>query len=234
MDLKILVATHKQYWMPKDSCYVPIHVGREGKSDIGYMGDNTGDHISGKNLNYCELTGLYWAWKNLICEYIGLCHYRRYFSKHKFYFSRKGNILKKKDFEKILCKYDVILPKITNLNELTIREQYEKMHMKKDLDCAETVLKEQFPLYSRSFDKVMNQHKMYSCNMFVMKKKDFDRYCEWLFPILFEVEKCINISGYSPYQTRVFGFLSERLFNVWLDYHKFNSKAVRVIHLEDK
>lgn len=46
MNIKILVATHKKYWMPEDSVYMPIHVGREGKEDLGYIGDNTGDNIS--------------------------------------------------------------------------------------------------------------------------------------------------------------------------------------------
>ena len=78
MDIKILVATHKAYWMPEDDVYMPVHVGREGKQDLGFNGDNTGDNISLKNANYCELTGLYWAWKNLQCDYIGLCHYRRF------------------------------------------------------------------------------------------------------------------------------------------------------------
>ena len=81
MNIKILVATHKQYWMPEDSVYLPIHVGRKDKSDIGYIGDHTGDNISSKNANYCELTGLYWAWKNLDADYIGLVHYRRYFTR---------------------------------------------------------------------------------------------------------------------------------------------------------
>ena len=75
-----MVATHKKYWMPEDEVYLPLHVGAEGKADLGYTKDNTGDNISVKNPNYCELTGMYWAWKNLNCEYIGLCHYRRYFA----------------------------------------------------------------------------------------------------------------------------------------------------------
>ena len=75
MDIKICVATHKKYWMPEDEVYLPLHVGRAGKENLGYMGDNTGDNISYKNANYCELTGLYWAWNNLDCEYFGLCHY---------------------------------------------------------------------------------------------------------------------------------------------------------------
>lgn len=50
MDIKFLVATHKKYWMPKDEVYLPIHVGKAGKHDLGYIGDNTGDNISIKIL----------------------------------------------------------------------------------------------------------------------------------------------------------------------------------------
>ena len=46
MNIKIIVATHKKYKMPDDKIYMPLHVGREGKSDLGYQGDNTGDNIS--------------------------------------------------------------------------------------------------------------------------------------------------------------------------------------------
>ena len=81
IDVKIIVATHKEAEVPQDSTlYLPIHVGREGKKDIGFIGDNTGDNISSLNPYYCELTGLYWAWKNLDCDYLGLVHYRRYFA----------------------------------------------------------------------------------------------------------------------------------------------------------
>ena len=84
MDIKILIATHKEYWMPRDEVYLPIHVGKENKQELGYIGDNTGCNISIKNPNYCELTAIYWAWKNLKVDYIGLVHYRRYFTKHNF------------------------------------------------------------------------------------------------------------------------------------------------------
>ena len=82
-DVKIIVATHKKYSMPNDKMYVPVHVGAEGKEDLSYTKDNTGDNISFKNSYFCELTGLYWAWKNLNADYIGLVHYRRYFSLKK-------------------------------------------------------------------------------------------------------------------------------------------------------
>lgn len=80
-NIKILIAAHKQYWMPNDPVYLPLHVGAEGKQDLGYTQDNTGDNISAKNPNFCELTGLYWAWKNLDADYVGLVHYRRYFTR---------------------------------------------------------------------------------------------------------------------------------------------------------
>ena len=64
-NIKILVATHKKYKMPRDtSIYLPIHVGCEGKKKLGFQGDNSGENISVLNPYYCELTGLYWAWKN--------------------------------------------------------------------------------------------------------------------------------------------------------------------------
>ena len=69
--------------MPKDEMYLPVHVGAEGKDDIGYQKDNTRDNISVKNPFFCELTGLYWAWKNLDADYIGLAHYRRHFTSKK-------------------------------------------------------------------------------------------------------------------------------------------------------
>ena len=81
-NIKILVATHKKYKMPSDTnMYLPIHVGCEGKKKLGFQGDNSGENISVLNPYYCELTGLYWAWKNLKCDYLGLVHYSSYFTK---------------------------------------------------------------------------------------------------------------------------------------------------------
>ena len=82
MDIKILVASHKKAEMPEDGIYLPVHVGRALHPDreFGYQSDAEGDNISIKNPYYCELTALYWAWKNLKADYVGLAHYRRHFS----------------------------------------------------------------------------------------------------------------------------------------------------------
>lgn len=235
MDIKILVATHKKYWMPEDNVYLPVHVGREEKADLGYQGDNTGDNISAKNANYCELTGLYWAWKNLKCDYIGLCHYRRYFScaaSSSDVEKKKMAILHRADYEKLLKQYDVILPKQRNYFIETVRSQYEHAHNKADIAGIEKIITEFYPEYSEAFEKVMGRTKLHIFNMFVMKKENFDEYCQWLFNILFKLEKRIDIKNYNQYEARVFGFLSERLFNVWLEKKQLITIEVDVINLE--
>ena len=222
--------------MPNDDVYLPIHVGREGKTDLGYIGDNTGDNISAKNANYCELTGLYWAWKNLKCDYIGLCHYRRYFTGKNLHTNnaekKKAIILHRQDYEKLLREYDVILPVKRNYYIETVRSQYEHAHNKRDLDEAEKIVAELYPEYNEAFEKVMSRKKLHILNMLVMKKTLFDEYCSWLFSILFELEKRIDISSYNLYEARVFGFISERLFNVWLEKQQLKVKEVPVINLE--
>lgn len=236
MNIKILVAAHKKYWMPEDKVYVPLHVGAENKTPLGYLPDNTGDNISAKNPNYCELTGLYWAWKNLDCEYIGLCHYRRYFGNRvhtRNIEKKKEAVLIREDYEKLLATYDILLPKKRNYYIETVRNQYENAHNKRDLDEVENIIKEKYPEYVLAFTRVMERKKLYILNMFVMKKKSFDEYCAWLFDILFELEKRIDISSYNTYESRVFGFMAERLFNVWLEKQNLKKYELSVVFLEN-
>lgn len=237
-DIQILVATHKKYKMPESDIYLPIHVGREGKEDLGYQGDNEGDNISLKNVNYCELTALYWAWKNLKCDYVGLNHYRRYFTRNGFIKKyillqpKKNLILEKKELEKLLVDYDLILPKKRNYYIESIRTHYKNAHFIKDLNEVEKIIIEKYPTYHSNFDQVMNQSKLHLYNMFVMSKDNFNEYADWLFDILFELEKRIDISGYDDYQKRIYGFLSERLFNVWINHKNLRCAELEVVNLE--
>ena len=79
-DIKILVSCHKSVCTPKNDMFIPVHVGSLGKATIeGYQRDDEGENISSRNFTFCEMSGQYWAWKNLSADYVGQCHYRRYF-----------------------------------------------------------------------------------------------------------------------------------------------------------
>lgn len=91
MKTKIIIATHKPYWVPDDPVYLPVQMGHAIHPDIGYVGDDTGENISEKNWNFCELTGLYWAVHNIDAEYLGIVHYRRYFGSRRHRFAPKKN-----------------------------------------------------------------------------------------------------------------------------------------------
>ena len=233
-DIKIYIATHKKVILPKQECYVPIQVGCEGKEKLGYVCDNTGDNISIKNPNFCELTATYWILKNDNSDIVGLTHYRRYFFKNVFS-NKFKNILSKEDILKILNKYDIIVPKKLKFG-ITVKEQFERNHNLEDLIKCKEIIEKKYPDYIQSFDEFLNRDSMYTYNMFISSKEIFNEYYNWLFDILFEVEKIIDISNYTDYNKRLYGFLSERLFNVWLEKNnkRLKVKEMPVFNTEEK
>ena len=148
----IYIATHKKFEVPSVDGYVPIYVGAEGKQKLGYLSDNTGENISKKNKNYCELTGMYWVWKNTQDEYKGMVHYRRYFSNSL----RKKYILKESTIKNILKKYDVILPFSVSLKKSLTEDFCEISGYKKDLDSVRNIIESKYPEYITTYDKIMN------------------------------------------------------------------------------
>ncbi len=221
MNTKIYIMTHKPFQGPNNPIYQPLHVGREGKSFLGYPGDNTGNHISDKNPNYCELTGIYWVWKNdSTSDYVGTAHYRRYLLKDH------ENVLSETDIHCILEKYDVITTKLLTL-DYSYYDAFHDRHNQRDLDITGDVILELYPEYYPLYQKLVHENRTYFANMFVMKKQLFHEYCQFLFDILFEVEKRVDLSGYDNYQKRLFGFISEFLLYVWTTYH-----AYRVYHCQ--
>jgi hypothetical protein len=231
MKIQIVVATHKAYWMPEDPVYLPVQVGAEGREPLGYTPDNTGDNISGKNPHYCELTGLYWAWKNLDADYLGIAHYRRHFSirpkKDKW-----NSILSEKELMPLFSDCDVVLPKPRDYFIETNYSQYAHAHHAIDLDTTREILTEKYPEYIPVYDDYMKRTIGHRFNMFIMKRDVLNRYCEWLFDILFELEKRLDISQYSLNDSRVFGFVSERLLDVWLEKNAIQYKEIPCMFME--
>lgn len=237
MSIQILVATHKDYWMPEEAAYVPVQVGAALHASLGFTGDDTGETISIKNPNYNELTAVYWAWKNLSADVIGLVHYRRYFTSRNAggnIDSKKQLILTKEEILTTLETVDMILPKQRNYVIESSYSHYAHAHNAADLDETRLILEEKFPAYLDSFDEAMAGSKAHMFNMFIMKQADFSAYCEWLFAILFELEQRIDITGYSDYEARVFGFISERLLDVWVNYHQKSYREYPVTFMESQ
>lgn len=236
-NIKIIVATHKSFEMPKNKeLYLPVHVGCEGKDDLGYQGDNAGENISRLNPYYCELTGLYWAWKNLDCDYLGLVHYRRYFTKKTQFYKENLNIdeviLNQEEIELLLRKGDIIVPKKRNYYIETLYSHYAHTLDANHLDLARKVIEKQQPEYLNSFDKVMKQRSGYMFNMFIMKKELADQYFSWLFPILDVMYDQIDVSQMTTFEARLFGRVSELLFNVWLHKNSYSLVEVPFMYLE--
>lgn len=231
MNVKILVCCHKKDIMAKNYPYFPIHVGKSlSNEELDIQPDNVGINISCKNRSYCELTGMYWAWKNLKgVDIIGLCHYRRYFDFH--HHCKKGFVKKvypTTDFYKVdlsvpqdiinqvaLGKIVVAKPRVCSCS---LYADYACDHVSDDMRLLRYIVnKTESDVVKKAFFKVVIQGCTIShYNMFLMRWSDFDAYCTWLFNLLAKVEIYTDIESYNTFQKRIYGYMSERLLLVWL------------------
>lgn len=246
MNETIYVVSHKDTWHSANPKYQLLQVGSATSSQrLDALHDDSGISISKKNQHYCELTGLYWIWKNdQASDVVGLCHYRRYFAFQKDHNQFLAEIQVASDntdeiealinplgIEGYLELYDVLLPVPAYLNE-SIGEQYCIIHRQTDWAVLQSVIAELYPDYISSMDKVFHRKSLYAYNMFVMKKAKFDCYMEWLFPILEKVESQIYVSADS-YQTRIFGFMAERLLNLYVYHCQFRIKELPIVFIKE-
>ena len=218
----IIIAAHKPYELPADSLYLPVQAGAACHPRLAYTGDDTGDEISEKNGLYCELTALYWGWKNLDADALGLCHYRRYFKE-----PGKKQPLTEKTLERLLAEAPVILPKKRNYWIETGESQFAHAHGAESLAVLRNVLRERCPDYLPAFDRSMAKTSGHRFNMAVMKKEQLDAWCSWLFGVLFETEK--RMENPAP---RIMGFLSERLMDAWIETTGTAYRELKVYHTE--
>ena len=228
-NIKIIIAAHKSYRLPDADLYLPVQVGAAGKdkihSDSGreYVRDDTGDNISKLNPEFCELTGLYWAWKNLSADYIGLVHYRRYFAgKKRTEDGRRkkdpfDRILNQKEADFLVNRFKVVLPKKRYYYIETLKSHYIHTHQSDELNATRDIIKEFYPDYLGSFDIALKRTRGYMFNMMIMSRDMLDSYCTWLFDILFKLRERIDSSSRTDFEKRYLGRISELLLNVWLD-----------------
>lgn len=223
--MAVYIAVHKDTPLPQEKGYVPLQVGAALHPPLPYLRDDTGIHISEKNPHYCELTGLFWIWQNARDDYKGLVHYRRFFTHH-------GEILTEEHARWLLAEHDVILPRPEPLRECAWQEFCLHSGFEKDLlltrQAVGLVSGEMLP----AFDAVMNGRSLHLYNMLIASREVFDAYCRWLFAVLTQVERWVDMTDYTPYQQRLYGFLGERLLNVWVTHHSLRVCALPVKNTE--
>lgn len=223
--MALYIAAHKEFAVQEMDGYVPLHVGAAGGKDLPYVKDNTGEHISEKNPHFCELTGLYWIWKNCPDSYKGLVHYRRYFT-------YKGRRIREEDIETLLQQYDILLPRTVYLRESAYEEFCLHSGHEQDLVLLRRAVETIDPSVLPAYDRVMAGNRLHLCNMLIAPAQVFDAYCAWLFDVLFELEKHVDMTGYTPYQQRLYGFLSERLLNVFVLHNGLRVGTLPVCNTE--
>ncbi len=235
-DMKLFVVAHKPVPLPTHKPFVPIQVGSGAPIAGVQLRDNTGDNIAKKNPNYCELTAQYWIWKNVKADVVGLCHYRRLPS-----FSGCADAIFN-DFSEETCKrfgwdeetigrlmqrYDILLSPCWDIfppgepgNIMTPYCFHATEHRASDIAETLRVIQDVTPeMAPYAHQALCVDTKQCFGNICVMRKPLFDAYSEWLFKVLFELERRIEIPA-DKEQARVFGYLSERLIMVWLAYAK--------------
>lgn len=234
-NVKLLICYHKPATLFKDEIFTPIHVGRANArkkatpGDKNYqwlldnmIGDDTGENISDRNGCYNEMTSLYWAWKNYDKlgnpDYIGLMHYRRH-----FVFREDEKIvynIENFDEESYLREINYSPEKVYNMLEgcdfithigkvINVYNHYIENHRQEDLDLAVDIMLEKYPEYKEITKEYFAGDYSNFCNMFIMNKKLFFQYCEWIFDILEEFEKRVDVS-----EKRF--FISERLTGIFI------------------
>ena len=224
-DIKIVVATHKKYEMPKDDMYIPLQVGAAGKInkdgkplDFGYTRDDSGDNISSRNSNFGTQTGLYWVWKNVDADYKGLVHYRRHFvGPNPNKKDMIGSVITRRQIAPMLGKFKIFVPRKRHYYIESLYSHYAHTHDESHFEIVEEVIKRDCPGYLKAYKKVLKRNWGYMFNMMILKRELMDDYCSWLFNILFQVVEQVDTTNLSAFDSRFCGRISEILFDVWIE-----------------
>ncbi len=241
-DIRFFVSCHKPYPVPLSPLLFPVQVGAALAEErySGFLQDDAGENISAKNRSYCELTAQYWAWKNVKADYYGFFHYRRYLypdlavrRPYRIESAPTAELLDGlgyKEFPVLVEKYDLIAPMGEDMR-LPVREHYAgaPYHHEEDLALAEEIVRELSPEYAPALDAYLAQSVCYFGNIYIMARPVFERYCNWLFPILAEFDSRADLTGYGSQELRVDGYLAERLFGVF--YTKLKAEGARTLEL---
>ena len=222
----IFVASHKPGPNFVAGSCVPIHVGRaisKYKAEMaGMIGDDTGENISVKNASYCEMTAHYWIWKNVKdAEYVGLCHYRRYF----------GVDITDENIEPLMQDADVMLVE-PSYHVDSVYSYFAKFVGAENMTILSMVMRKLFPDYFETLQSLCDGVWFYPFNMLLCRKALYDEYCEWMFAILEECERYVKVSPYTNGK-RALAYMAEMLTGVYFIHRQLRIKAVPYYKIEE-
>ena len=202
MNAKIFVVCHDPKQIDErifQYPYVPICVGaKKDEFSPRFLRDDIGDNIADKNAVYNEMTAVYSVYNHLDefenTDLIGFVHYRRFFAfsnNAKIYNERSKFTdeffdeikLDENKLNEIFSKYDFVAP--VPAYRKSVEENFKKAHGD-DLNVINDIIDKQYPEFSAAKNEYFCGNKAYFFKMFVFKKDTFTRYCELIFPILFE------------------------------------------------
>lgn len=252
--IKLFCIYHAQTPIYRNEVVEPILTGANSK-DFEFEGvkDNSGDNISDKNLYYAELTANYWVWKNYVSqnsllEYVGFCHYRRFFDflkrKNKKAFKElsyeKFDSIFKKQYSQekiyqIIKDYDIVLPPKFVFEE-SVYEQYCRWHPQEPMDKFIEIVKRECPEYIETMDEFLNSNSGYYCLNYIMKTTLYDEFFGWIYDLLIKFEKEVDLSKYYKEKNgekiiiKVSAFIVERFINVWIN-QKIKDSNLKVLEL---
>ncbi len=230
--------------------YVPVNCGAifgEGNPE-GIVGDDTGNHISSKRNQFCELTVQYWAWKNEKADYYGLCHYRRYltFASKRFHRKsserhimefmlddraiRKYDLLNEARMRRIIESCDAVVNEASDVRTLQTPQgysfsvyehwaSYDRVFLdKRVLPMLMDMIREECPVYYEAAKAYMSGFLYRGYNCYVLRRELFFEMCEFQFPILFAMEEKLYENGLSKDYERTLGYLGEIMYGIFMYY----------------
>lgn len=236
--LKIYVVAHKPCHIPSDDVFEPIHVGRAlyarrkmaeggiglGPDDpmAGMIGDDTGENISEKNPQYCEMTAHYWIWKNVHdTEFVGVCHYRRFF----------GAEISEENISGLMADADVLMVEPSWYVD-SVYAYFAKFMGAENMTILWLVMKRLCPEYVETLEKICDGVKFHPFNMLLCRKTLFDEYAEWIFSVLGECEKHVQPSPYTNAR-RALAYMAELLTGVYFIHRGLRIKSVPYYKIEN-
>ena len=232
-EARVVIAVPEACWLPKDPLYVPVQTGAARRPNLGVIPDNTGENISVKYPGYGELTALYWAWRNREDDYLGLVQHNCHFTLRRFWAERK-NVLTLDQARMLAGGEEVIVPRRRKYRIETNAAQYGRTHDARDLARAREAISERCPDYLPAFDRVMRRRSGHCFNMFIMRRDALNRYCAWLFDVLGALEERTPEARFSDDDPHVFGYVAERLLDVWLETNQVKYREIPYVTLENR